>query len=62
MRTEIDKMLESDIIEECESSWASAVVMVPKKTCGLRVCVDYRKINAVTISDPLPKFDDLLLT
>ena len=62
LRTEIDKMLESDIIEECESSWASPVVMVPKRIGGVRVCVDYRKINAATIPDryPLPRIDDFI--
>ena len=49
-------MLETDIIEECKSSWTSPVLMVPRKTGGVRVCVDYRKINA----NLLPRIDDLL--
>ena len=28
--------------------------MVPKKTGKIRVCVDYKKLNVVTILDPFP--------
>lgn len=62
LREEMDRMLEGDIIEECESPYAAPVVMVPKKDGTFRVCVDYRRLNSVTIPDryPLPRIDDLL--
>lgn len=62
LRKELDKMLELDVIEECESPWAAPVVMVPKPNGKVRVCVDYRRLNSVTVSDkyPLPRIDYLL--
>lgn len=62
LRREIDKMIEDGVIEECESPWAAPVVMVPKKNNEVRVCIDYRKLNEVTVTDryPLPRIDDLL--
>lgn len=55
-------MLELDVIEECESPWAANVVLVNKKNGGVRLCVDYRKLNAVTEPDcyPLPRMEDIL--
>lgn len=55
-------MIDNDIIEECESPWAAHVILVPKKNNEVRVCVDYRRLNAVTVSNcyPLPRIDELL--
>ncbi|GBN43994.1 Retrovirus-related Pol polyprotein from transposon 17.6 [Araneus ventricosus] len=60
LRKELD-VLEKGFIEECESPYAAPVVLVPKRNDTVRLCVDYRKLNANTIPDvyPLPRMDDL---
>ena len=62
LRTELDKMLEEDVITEMESPWAFPVVLIPKKDGSVRLCVDYRRLNAITVTDtyPLPRMDDVL--
>ena len=59
---EIAAMAERDLIEPSTSPWSSPAIIVPKKNGGIRFCIDYRRLNKVTIPDsmPLPRCDDSL--
>ncbi|XP_017479492.1 PREDICTED: uncharacterized protein LOC108369030 [Rhagoletis zephyria] len=58
----IDEYLAKGYIRPSESEFVSPIVLVKKKTAELRLCVDYRKLNKVTVKDsyPMPLIDDLL--
>ena len=55
---ELDELLKQNIIEKTNSEWAAHVVIVPKlqdgKQVGIRICIDYRKLNSVTNYDAFP--------
>ena len=59
---QVQQILASDVIRPSNSPWALPVVMVRKKDGSLRLCVDFRQLNAATVKDahPLPRIDDLL--
>ena len=58
----IQDMLQQDVIKASQFPLASSIVLVKKKDSGLRFCIDYKKLNAVTKLDeyPLPPIDDTL--
>jgi hypothetical protein len=58
----IKELLKNKIIRPSLSPWAAPIVLVKKKTGETRLCVDYRKLNAITKKDsfPLPRIDDVL--
>jgi len=58
----IDEMLVNKIISKSTSPWSSPVVIVKKKDGSDRFCVDYRKLNKITIRDnyPIPLIEETL--
>jgi hypothetical protein len=48
-------MLDARIIEPVvESEWISPMVVQEKKTRGIRICMDMRKLNDACLHDPFP--------
>src|SRR6266536_1664007 len=62
LQNEILKLEEQGLVRKSVSPWASPIVIVEKKGGEKRLCIDYRKVNAVTKADayPLPRIDDIL--
>ena len=59
----IAELLHEGIIIPSCSPWSSPIVLVSKKgTTEMRLCVDYRKLNEITVKDkfPLPNIQDYL--
>ena len=53
---QIDEMLKKDVIQKSTSLWASGIVMVTKKDGPKRFCIDYRKLNDITVKDAKNRF------
>ncbi|CAI5660541.1 unnamed protein product [Oreochromis niloticus] len=62
LRTAVNEMEERDIIRKSNSEYASPLVLVWKKDGSLRICTDFRWLNAKTAKDahPLPHQADSL--
>ena len=59
---QVTHLLQSGMIQQSSSPFASPALLVKKKTGDWRLCVDYRKLNALTIKNkfPLPVIDEIL--
>lgn len=62
VRDYLKNALKNGIIRESCSPYAAPVVLIPKKNGKLRICVDYRGVNAKTRKDayPLPRIEEAL--
>ena len=67
IKKQIQTMLDQKIIRHSDSPWNFPILMVPKKLDASnvrkwRMCIDYRKLNNVTIGDscPLPNIQEIL--
>ena len=62
VKEHIKGLLAQNVIRESYSPYAAPVVLVRKKDGSLRLCVDYRRLNAKTVPDayPLPRIQESL--
>ena len=51
VRAHLKMMLDAGVIRPSHSPWCNAVVLVRKKDGSLRFCIDFRKLNALTVKD-----------
>ena len=61
LKKQLADLLSKGLIRPSASPWGSPIIFVDKRDGTTRLCVDYRKLNDVTIKNkyPLPKIEDL---
>ena len=61
LKEQLQELLDKGFIKPSTSLWGAPVLFVKKKDGTLRLCIDYRELNKVTIKNkyPLPRIDDL---
>ena len=61
LKVRIQELLGKGFIRPITSPWGALVLVTKKKDKTLRLCIDYRQLNRVTIKNryPLPRIDDL---
>ncbi|KAL0298891.1 UNVERIFIED_CONTAM: Transposon Ty3-G Gag-Pol polyprotein [Sesamum radiatum] len=62
LKKQLEELLDKGFIRPSISLWGALVLFVKKKDGSMRLCVDYRQLNRITIKNkyPLPRIDDLL--
>ena len=61
LKAQLEELLSKGFIRPSISPWGAPVLFVKKKDGSLRLCIDYRQLNRVTIRNqyPLPRIDEL---
>ena len=62
LKVQLQELLDKGFIRPSVSPWGAPVLFVKKKDGTLRMCIDYRQINKVTMKNkyPLPRIEDLI--
>ena len=62
VREHLKLMLDAGVVPLSNSPWCNAVVLVRKKDGSLHFCIDFRRLNALTVKDshPLPHICETL--
>ena len=61
LRVQLQELLDKGFIKPSTSPWGAPVLFEKKKVKTLRLCIDYRQLNRVTIKNryPFPRIEDL---
>src|SRR3989442_1410856 len=61
LKKQLQELLDKGFIRPSVSPWGAPVLFVKKKDGTMRICIDYRRLNQVTVKNkyPLPRMDDL---
>ena len=61
LKVQMEEMVNKGFFRPSTSPWGAPVLFVKKKDESMRLCIDYRELNKVTIRNqyPLPRIDDL---
>ncbi|KAL4030346.1 hypothetical protein IC575_008582 [Cucumis melo] len=61
LKVQLQDLLDKGFIRPSVSPWGAPVLFVKKKDGSMRLCIDYRELNKVTVKNryPLPRIDDL---
>ncbi|KAA0035443.1 ty3-gypsy retrotransposon protein [Cucumis melo var. makuwa] len=61
LKVQLQELLDKGFIRPSVSPWGAPVLFVKKKDGSMRLCIDYRELNKMTVKNcyPLPKIDDL---
>ncbi|KAL5765941.1 hypothetical protein ACOSP7_016558 [Xanthoceras sorbifolium] len=61
LKIQLQELLDKGFITPSVSPWGAPVLFVKKKDGSLRLCIDYRQLNKLTVKNkyPLPRIDDL---
>ena len=61
LKIQLEELLQKGFMRPSVSLWGAIVLFIEKKDETLRLCIDYRKLNKITIKNKysLPRIDDL---
>src|SRR6476469_6825807 len=62
LRKQLQELLDKGFIRPSTSPYGAPILFVKKKDGSMRMCVDYRMLNKITVKNryPLPRIDELL--
>lgn len=61
VKCELQQMINLCIIEETDIPYSALIVLIKKNDRSLRLCVDFRELNMVTVLDPrqMPRINSI---